>query len=431
MRVHGTLLRRSDRSGRRSRSRRPNRSANVTRNPSARCTSGCAQRLQQSETVAGVAGGAAAVSVSARPSSPIDSQRAWRQHSRLEQRVELAHLVRRPSSRRTAAPPRRHSAARARRRCLCRRAVRITSSNESITTAITRAPAERARSAVGALRPPRRSFAFAPRSSAALPRGLARPSSALIGPPRLLRVSWQSSGTRGRSVGAAVVREVVVHVDRVEAEALQHRDGRRRPRAAVAVHEQRLVGRQACPRSPRFACGAHGARPVRDPPRTRRRCERRARGHARGRAVSRSGPCRSSPSGQAAALPPVVGQRLRRDVASDAIQPDADERADGFVQSRLVHDQVDRRAFGDIRAGDRAELIVEFRRAANRRDGRRRTPHESACPARRCHVGSPGPRDPQCAAAPVTATRAAARDRGGCRVSCGRNTAVVRAVPRE
>ena len=106
-------------------------------------------------------------------------------------------------------------------------------------------------------------------------------------------VSWQSSGTRGNLVGAAVVRQVVVHVDRVEAQALQHRDGRRRPPAAVAVPSSGLsIGMLST--FPRFACGEHGAPPVRDPPRTRRRCERRALGTPERRAVPRAGPCRAS-----------------------------------------------------------------------------------------------------------------------------------------
>ena len=41
--------------------------------------------------------------------------------------------------------------------------------------------------------------------------------------------------------------------------------------------------------------------------------------------VDRCGPAKR------AALPPVVGQRLRGDVADDAIQADANQRADGFV----------------------------------------------------------------------------------------------------
>ena len=62
-----------------------------------------------------------------------------------------------------------------------------------------------------------------------------------------------------------------------------------------------------------------------------------------------------------AALPTVVGQCPGSHVADDAIQPDADQRADGFVQSRLVDDQVDGRAFRHVGTGDRAELIVELR----------------------------------------------------------------------
>ena len=70
VRVHGTLLRRSARARPAIHaSRRPNRSAKVTRNPSARCTSGWPSAFSNPSTP-GVAGGAAAVSVSARPSSP-------------------------------------------------------------------------------------------------------------------------------------------------------------------------------------------------------------------------------------------------------------------------------------------------------------------------------------------------------------------------
>jgi hypothetical protein len=49
------------------------------------------------------------------------------------------------------------------------------------------------------------------------------------------------------------------------------------------------------------------------------------------------------------------------DVADDAVQADANQRADRFVQSRIVHHQVDRGVLGYIRASDRAKLIVELR----------------------------------------------------------------------
>ena len=72
------------------------------------------------------------------PEFTDDPQRAWRQDSRLEQRVEFTHSSLRPSSRRTAGRPRRHSEGRARRRCLCRwrsASLRRTSPSATATTA--------------------------------------------------------------------------------------------------------------------------------------------------------------------------------------------------------------------------------------------------------------------------------------------------------
>ena len=100
----------------RSRKWRPNRSAKVTRNPSARSTSGYPSAFSNPSTP--VWRSRSRGLRERPPEFTNDPQRAWREDSRLEKRVEFAHSSRRPSSRRTAMPPPRRSEGRARRRCL-------------------------------------------------------------------------------------------------------------------------------------------------------------------------------------------------------------------------------------------------------------------------------------------------------------------------